>query len=716
MKPILPLLLIGAAAFGLQGATFAEGSLKPGARPAPAGRFAATGASAAASRAPERAAAKALFYTVATDNSGAARLSSFTAGYASELEDLMSLDRASGYAGTSVGSDFYYCDYTSNTMGGITAVNWRCIDVDAKKETFSKAQKTANAVCMDMTYDVTTSTLYGMSAMADAVVTIDPATGEAQFAFETLPFYTISADEAGQLYGILLEADGGAALYSINKTTGNALKIGDTGVKMLSDGGYAYFQTAAFSRADGRLYWLTPSATGTDLYRVDPATGRASNLCTLATLEALCLFDLPEAAAPGSPAPVANLKAESEGMSVTLTFDAPSKTADGATLESLSAIEIYRGNSAEPLHTIAPATPGRSCTWTDSNAANGFNVYRILARNDAGTSLPVYASAFCGVDFPAEPAKLRAEVGEDGYPQLTWEAPTRGLNGATIDPAGLTYNIYRDTSGREVLIASGVSATAYRDADLDLSRQAYSYYYVAAVSAAGEGRKSAPAGAHTGPAYSLPFEEAFIEGEPATAPWTMQSLELGGTWEIGIVSNAPGTGPYIGSGMLIFKGFTGVAPGAEARIVTPMLSFENAVSPELHFHFFHADFGDDMHFADHMIVEVSADGGPFTPLKDADLYQYTSNSRWTEYTFPLADYAGRKNVRIGFHGISAGGMDLVLDNIRVLPVSTAIGSVEAGEADAPVEYFNLQGIRVDNPSGGVFVRRQGKVITKVIIR
>lgn len=38
--------------------------------------------------------------------------------------------------------------------------------------------------------------------------------------------------------------------------------------------------------------------------------------------------------------------------------------------------------------------------------------------------------------------------------------------------------------------------------------------------------------------------------------------------------------------------------------------------------------------------------------------------------------------------------------------------VEA-DANSPVEYYNLQGIRVDNPSGGIFIRRQGNNVTKV---
>ncbi len=47
---------------------------------------------------------------------------------------------------------------------------------------------------------------------------------------------------------------------------------------------------------------------------------------------------------------------------------------------------------------------------------------------------------------------------------------------------------------------------------------------------------------------------------------------------------------------------------------------------------------------------------------------------------------------------------------------------ESGVADvvvdenAPVEYFNLQGVRVANPENGIFVRRQGNQVSKVVVK
>ena len=332
MRILIPTLMLAGA---ITAGAAVPGSLKPGARPAP-GRSTAAHAPAAYAAG---AAAKAAFHAVTASSAGM-KISTFTVGYSATLTEVMDIDAASGYAGTSIGDDFYYCSFTTNSSGGITAVDWRCIDMDTHAQKWSKPQTTANAVCMDMTLDPYSGTVYGMSAMTDALVTIDEATGEVTSAVSTLPFYTLAADMGGSLYGILLQNDGTGALYTVNPKTGTAAKIGDTGVKMLTSDGVSYFQTAAFSRTDGQLYWLTPSATGTDLYRVDVTTGRASALCTLATMEALCLFDLPAVQAAGSPAPASALGSRVMDSSILIYFNAPAKSVDGTDLSSLTAIAV----------------------------------------------------------------------------------------------------------------------------------------------------------------------------------------------------------------------------------------------------------------------------------------------------------------------------------------------------------------------------------------
>lgn len=56
-------------------------------------------------------------------------------------------------------------------------------------------------------------------------------------------------------------------------------------------------------------------------------------------------------------------------------------------------------------------------------------------------------------------------------------------------------------------------------------------------------------------------------------------------------------------------------------------------------------------------------------------------------------------------------------SVSATGVITGVEDVEAdADINAPVEYFNLQGQPVANPSNGIYIRRQGSKVAKVIIR
>lgn len=40
----------------------------------------------------------------------------------------------------------------------------------------------------------------------------------------------------------------------------------------------------------------------------------------------------------------------------------------------------------------------------------------------------------------------------------------------------------------------------------------------------------------------------------------------------------------------------------------------------------------------------------------------------------------------------------------------------APDVNAPIEYYNLQGVKVDNPSAGVYIKRQGSSVSKIYLR
>ena len=64
------------------------------------------------------------------------------------------------------------------------------------------------------------------------------------------------------------------------------------------------------------------------------------------------------------------------------------------------------------------------------------------------------------------------------------------------------------------------------------------------------------------------------------------------------------------------------------------------------------------------------------------------------------------------------GRNLLVQGMKVLCYASdgsGVADVEIADQNAPVEYYNLQGIRVTNPENGMFIRRQGSKTEKVIL-
>lgn len=82
----------------------------------------------------------------------------------------------------------------------------------------------------------------------------------------------------------------------------------------------------------------------------------------------------------------------------------------------------------------------------------------------------------------------------------------------------------------------------------------------------------------------------------------------------------------------------------------------------------------------------------------------------------LTAWEGKK-IQLGFRYHStdevAGTWEIKNILVTAKDKESLIDEVEA--TDAPAEYYNLQGIRVDNPTSGLYIRRQGNTVTKVIL-
>ena len=139
--------------------------------------------------------------------------------------------------------------------------------------------------------------------------------------------------------------------------------------------------------------------------------------------------------------------------------------------------------------------------------------------------------------------------------------------------------------------------------------------------------------------------------------------------------------------------------------------------------------------ADYAYGDASVTGA--TPVNDSEVVNsdnkpevtigYTVGANY-HYAVP-ANGAGEFDPNVSFVTIPQGFNGTVVkshDNWADRPSATAVfvGDTQTGvdgvigdDNDAPVEYYNLQGIRVDNPApGNVYIRRQGTSTTKVFVR
>ena len=54
--------------------------------------------------------------------------------------------------------------------------------------------------------------------------------------------------------------------------------------------------------------------------------------------------------------------------------------------------------------------------------------------------------------------------------------------------------------------------------------------------------------------------------------------------------------------------------------------------------------------------------------------------------------------------------------IEITPKDITVGVDNiAFDVNAPVEYYNLQGVKVENPTKGIFIKKQGTKATKVVL-
>jgi len=229
------------------------------------------------------------------------------------------------------------------------------------------------------------------------------------------------------------------------------------------------------------------------------------------------------------PDKVSNLQATAgakAALSATIRFTAPVKALNGTALTQLKAVNIYRNH--HHIATLNDVHPGKSCSYNDLSALQGWNTYEVAAENSAGEGLQDSVRVYTGSDRPFAVQHLRLADNFNGTATLSWVAPdTLGHNGGYVDSTQLNYFIYQDDYTNIAPIDT-VSHTSYGTAYTTYGTQSCYWYTVGAGNSVGNSELQASNMLIAGTAYTLPFKESFPNGNYSTLWWVDNDVETKG--------------------------------------------------------------------------------------------------------------------------------------------------------------------------------------------
>ena len=161
---------------------------------------------------------------------------------------------------------------------------------------------------------------------------------------------------------------------------------------------------------------------------------------------------------------------------------------------------------------------------------------------------------------------------------------------------------------------------------------------------------------------------------------------------------------------------------ADAYAVSPVFDLTNRIKPISITQTFAYNYITVEQVPEYFTIAVREEGATeWTVLTAAPAPEAMNDKKWTyvdDYAIDLGAYEGKK-IQIGYHyvadGTVCGGWQI--KNILVKgKKSSAVSDITVEDSDAPVVYYNMQGVRVANPANGLYIRVQGKKATKVLVR
>lgn len=388
-------------------------------------------------------------------------------------------------------------------------------------------------------------------------------------------------------------------------------------------------------------------------------------------------------ASAGVPAAVTNLTATpaSDGSAkVTLSFTTPTKTQDGSTLKSLSAVEIFRNSEVNPVKKLDSPAPGAKLEWTDTNAPAGDVTYRVIASNESGRGIEASVNTFVGFDQPLPASDLKLVINDDNDLVLSWKAPTKTVSGQDINPANLSYTIVRNDG---VTMATKIKGTSFTDTSLaGETEQKMVYYQISTYYGNKEGDLVIGDYVIIGESMQLPFKESFAGKSLENTPWVISRL-TGHTdmrWSLQSQATTPDATAQDGDGGFASFVAYGQDSGIMERMTSPKIDLFSANHPVLKFYIYTLN----SNVSETLTVQISNNDHDFHTLKELTLRD--NSEGWKEVSIEIPRKYCTESAMISFLGRTARGFNIHIDNIRI----------ENGDGDLP--DYDLEAVSLEVPA------------------
>lgn len=380
-------------------------------------------------------------------------------------------------------------------------------------------------------------------------------------------------------------------------------------------------------------------------------------------LDKISLYELAHVEAPEAPT-LTIIAGRKGSLEATISYHTPEKSVSGKPLETINKIEIYRDGTL--IHTETTPRIGYDYTYTDTPISRGLHTYRIIAYNKYGSGLSMEKQTYIGEDVPGPVSNIRLVERPNNQIELTWDAPTKGLNEGYVNPNNLSYRVYNVGGVHEktVVVTERYFSESYL---LDSHEQKLVWYTIEAGNGIGTGSKATSDTICIGKPYVLPYFDSFASLGRNSGPWTLGDDTLS-AWEL-MMSGTYASPQDNDAGFAAF--ITKLAPQGRATLRSPKIDLSKNINPKLSFWVWHHDKADNR-------LRVSVETGSRRTHELGIIDQsYTGSNQelsgWVQHTYMLSDIKDETSIQIAFEGINVSVSEdqipvLYLDHIEVVDV------------------------------------------------